>query len=52
MVVTTVAHVAVGALLLAASVVLVAQTRRHLADPDEIHHEHGHKTHAPKAVHA
>ncbi|HXE90886.1 MAG TPA: COX15/CtaA family protein [Terriglobales bacterium] len=52
MVATTVAHVAAGALLLAASVVLVAQTRRHLADPDEIRHDHRHKTHTPKAVHA
>lgn len=52
MVATTVAHVAVGALLLAASVVLVAQTRRHLADPDESHAGHRHNSRTPKAVHA
>ncbi len=52
MVATTVAHVAVGALLLAASAVLVAQTRRHLADPDELHAGHHHNSQTPKAVHA
>ena len=52
MVATTVAHVAVGALLLAASVVLVAQTRRHLADPDILHAGHRHNSQTPKAVHA
>jgi len=42
MVVTTVAHVAVGALVLATSVVLLAQARRHLITEAQAHARHVH----------